>query len=102
MNDPWWAIASAGRGDRGAWIVAALFCAPLHTDNRPRLDAWVRPFRARGSNRPAKAGRQEAVAQPMKNDDPEIKWIEEPKLGLAGKMYLPLFVQGLTTTPGTC
>ena len=25
-------------------------------------------------------------------------WIEEPKLGLSGKMYLPLFVQGLTTT----
>ena len=34
----------------------------------------------------------------MKPDDPNIKWIEEPKLGLAGKMYLPLFVQGLTTT----
>ncbi len=34
----------------------------------------------------------------MKTDDPDIKWIEEPKLGLAGKMYLPLFVQGLTTT----
>ena len=34
----------------------------------------------------------------MKADDPAIKWIEEPKLGLSGKMYLPLFVQGLTTT----
>ncbi len=34
----------------------------------------------------------------MKPDDPNINWIEEPKLGLAGKMYLPLFVQGLTTT----
>ena len=34
----------------------------------------------------------------MKPNDPKIKWIEEPKLGLAGKMYLPLFVQGLTTT----
>ena len=34
----------------------------------------------------------------MKSDDPNITWIEEPKLGLAGKMYLPLFVQGLTTT----
>ena len=34
----------------------------------------------------------------MKADDPNIRWIEEPKLGLAGKMYLPLFVQGLTTT----
>ena len=34
----------------------------------------------------------------MKPDDPNIKWIEEPKLGLSGRMYLPLFAQGLTTT----
>ena len=34
----------------------------------------------------------------MKHDDPNVKWIEEPKLGLAGRMYLPLLVQGLTTT----
>ncbi len=34
----------------------------------------------------------------MKTDDPNILWCEEPKLGLAGKMYLPLFVQGLRTT----
>lgn len=34
----------------------------------------------------------------MKSDDPNIKWIEEPRLGFAGRMYLPLFVQGLTTT----
>jgi NADH-quinone oxidoreductase subunit I len=34
----------------------------------------------------------------MKPDDPAVKWIEQPKLGLAGKMYMPLFVQGLTTT----
>lgn len=34
----------------------------------------------------------------MRPDDPNIKWIEEPKLGLAGRMYMPLFVQGLTTT----
>ena len=31
----------------------------------------------------------------MKADDPNIHWVEEPKLGLAGKMYLPLFVAGL-------
>ena len=29
----------------------------------------------------------------MKPDDPNIKWIEEPRLGLAGKMYLPLVNQ---------
>lgn len=34
----------------------------------------------------------------MREDDPAIKWVEEPQLGLAGKMYLPMFVQGLTTT----
>jgi len=34
----------------------------------------------------------------MKADDPRINWVEEPQLGLAGRMYLPLLVQGLTTT----
>ena len=34
----------------------------------------------------------------MKNDDKDIEWVEEPKLGLAGKMYLPMFLDGLTTT----
>ncbi len=34
----------------------------------------------------------------MKSTDPSVKWIEEPKLGFAGKMYLPLFAQGLSTT----
>jgi NADH-quinone oxidoreductase subunit I len=34
----------------------------------------------------------------MKPEDPAIRWIEEPPLGLTGRMYLPLFAQGLTTT----
>jgi NADH-quinone oxidoreductase subunit I len=34
----------------------------------------------------------------MQPTDPKITWIEEPQLGWAGKMYLPLFIQGLTTT----
>ena len=34
----------------------------------------------------------------MKDDDPNIRWIEEPELGLSGKTYLPLFFEGLTTT----
>ncbi len=34
----------------------------------------------------------------MKADDPRIHWIAEPKLGLAGSMYLPLVVGGLVTT----
>ena len=34
----------------------------------------------------------------MQPNDPNINWVEEPKLGLSGKMYLPLFLKGLTTT----
>ena len=34
----------------------------------------------------------------MKSNDPAITWVPEPKLGLAGKMYLPLVFQGLTVT----
>ena len=34
----------------------------------------------------------------MKPHDPAMNWIEEPQLGMAGKMYLPLFLQGLSTT----
>jgi len=34
----------------------------------------------------------------MKTDDKAIRWIEEPKLGLTGKMYLTPLIDGLTTT----
>lgn len=34
----------------------------------------------------------------MKTEDPAIHWIEEPKLGLTGKMYLPLVMQGFAVT----
>ena len=34
----------------------------------------------------------------MKANDANIRWVEEPELGLAGKSYLPLFVEGLSTT----
>lgn len=34
----------------------------------------------------------------MKPDDPQITWIAEPKLGLSGRMYVPLVLGGLTTT----
>ena len=34
----------------------------------------------------------------MRADDPTIRWIEEPKLGLSGRMYLPLLFEGLRTT----
>ena len=34
----------------------------------------------------------------MKPDDERIRWIEEPKLGVSGKTYLPLLVGGVTTT----
>src|SRR5690606_16140155 len=31
-------------------------------------------------------------------DDPAIHWVPEPQLSVTGKMYLPLFAQGLSTT----
>ena len=34
----------------------------------------------------------------MKPSDPGITWIDEKPLGLAERLYIPLFVQGLTTT----
>ncbi len=34
----------------------------------------------------------------MKPDDKAIHWVETPELSLAGKSYVPLFVEGLTTT----
>ncbi|GAB6164740.1 hypothetical protein JCM19992_07400 [Thermostilla marina] len=34
----------------------------------------------------------------MKPDDPNIHWIEPPKMGWSEKTYLPLLVDGLTTT----
>ena len=34
----------------------------------------------------------------MNRDDENITWIKEPRMGLAGRSYLLLFVQGLTTT----
>ena len=34
----------------------------------------------------------------MKPDDKNIQWVPEPELGMSGRTYLPLFLQGLTTT----
>jgi NADH-quinone oxidoreductase subunit I len=34
----------------------------------------------------------------MKPDDKDIHWIEEPDLGPTDKSFVPLFVQGITTT----
>ncbi len=34
----------------------------------------------------------------MKPDDQKITWVQEPRLGPTGRSYLPLFLQGLTTT----
>ena len=34
----------------------------------------------------------------MKPDHPDIRWVEEPQLGLSGRLYLPLLISGLTTT----
>jgi NADH-quinone oxidoreductase subunit I len=34
----------------------------------------------------------------MQPDDKNLHWVQEPALGMAGRSYLSLFVQGLTTT----
>jgi NADH-quinone oxidoreductase subunit I len=34
----------------------------------------------------------------MKPNDPDIYWVEPPRLGLAEKLYLPLVVDGMRTT----
>jgi NADH-quinone oxidoreductase subunit I len=34
----------------------------------------------------------------MREDDQSIHWVAEPQLGLGGRLYLPMFVQGLATT----
>jgi NADH-quinone oxidoreductase subunit I len=34
----------------------------------------------------------------VKSNDPKIAWIKPPRLGLMGRSYLLLFLQGLTTT----
>jgi NADH-quinone oxidoreductase subunit I len=34
----------------------------------------------------------------MKPDDKQIRWTQQPELGMTGRSYLPLFVKGLTTT----
>ena len=34
----------------------------------------------------------------MKPDDKRIKWVDEPQLGFAGRMYLTPLIDGLTTT----
>jgi NADH-quinone oxidoreductase subunit I len=34
----------------------------------------------------------------MKPDDPKIKWVQEPQLGLTGRLYLTPVIDGLTTT----
>jgi NADH-quinone oxidoreductase subunit I len=33
----------------------------------------------------------------MQLQDHNIRWIKQPELGMAGRSYLPLFVQGMTT-----
>jgi NADH-quinone oxidoreductase subunit I len=34
----------------------------------------------------------------MRTDDPAIRWVPEPQLSLSGRMFLPMFAQGLSTT----
>jgi NADH-quinone oxidoreductase subunit I len=34
----------------------------------------------------------------VKPDDNQIRWVEEPELGVSGKVYAPLFFEGMVTT----
>ncbi len=34
----------------------------------------------------------------MKSGDHDIKWLDDPKLGIAERLYVPLILSGLTTT----
>lgn len=34
----------------------------------------------------------------MKADDPNVNWVQEPELGITGRMYLPLIMDGIRTT----
>ena len=77
-----WLVAAVG------WIVVAM-CGPLVSDNRPRagLQRSMRSMR-----------RSDGERTTMKTDSQQIRWVESPQLGLLERMYLPLFIGGLTTT----
>ena len=83
-------VCDVGRGDRqlAGWPAC---WRRWPTDNRPRMPIPL----TQSSSKPAVARDQEQIT--MQPNDPNVKWVEEPKLGLTGKMYLPLF-SGLTTT----
>jgi NADH-quinone oxidoreductase subunit I len=34
----------------------------------------------------------------MKRDDQDIVWVKRPRMGMTGRSYLPLFLQGMRTT----
>lgn len=34
----------------------------------------------------------------MKSNDPNVRWVEEPKLSLTDRLYIPLILQGLSIT----
>src|SRR5262245_14544370 len=67
--------------------------------NHCRFVAYLCPRLARRRHhQSARNGQPPPGFREMKPDDPNIKWIAEPQLGLAGRMYVPLVAQGLTTT----
>ena len=87
-----WAVLLA------AWFVATMMAGPT-SDNRPRA---IRCRRKRAEVvRQCRNPRRSAYA-PMRRCRERIpkesaEWIEPPKLGMLGKSYLMLFIQGLTT-----
>jgi NADH-quinone oxidoreductase subunit I len=60
-----------------------------------RRDKWKR-LKDKAKSRTATTGR--GFTKPMQANDKNIRWVTSPELGMAGKSYLLLFVQGLATT----
>ena len=86
-----WIVAGWG----WAVLLVGWFCAAHGRPAARRQSARWQAFDAASSTVEERAGQR---SESHETQRPGIKWIEEPKLGLAGKMYLPLFLQGLAVT----
>ena len=91
-----WAVALV------AWIVAALSGAVAHRQPPAARRARGLPSsspRSMADDRPEQCRQERATSESHESQRPRTSsGSKSRKLGLAGKMYLPLFVQGLTTT----
>ena len=87
-------LSTDGRHGRGRRDRARARLVGGHAD---RPYGRRQPPAARGHHAQFRV-RQRGGPVAMKPDDPHIHWTERPQLGMTGKSYLLLFIQGLTTT----